>query len=77
MGGDLIPPIFKEYKSGRSIMNWKLHEKSFFDLTPAQKEVVLADLAKGIPFSKIKPLSPRGKALWEAAKRGRGRAPKK
>jgi hypothetical protein len=50
--------------------------KSFFDLTPAEKEAVAARLAKGTDYKDTRPLSARDKALWEAAKRGRGRPPK-
>lgn len=57
-------------------MNNKTPSKSFFDLTLAEKNAVVAELEKGIPFSKMKPLSPRGKALWQAAQRGRGRPQK-
>jgi hypothetical protein len=50
--------------------------KSFFDLTKSEKEAVVARLAKGTDYADTRPLSSKDKALWEAAKRGRGRPPK-
>jgi hypothetical protein len=54
----------------------KRNERSFFDLTTAEKEAVVARLAKGTDYKDTRPLSGKEKSLWEAAKRGRGR-PKK
>jgi hypothetical protein len=51
-------------------------DKPFFEMTLAEKKAYSAELAKGIPFSKTKPLSAKGKALWLAAKRSPGRPPK-
>jgi hypothetical protein len=50
--------------------------KSFFGLTRAEKEADVARLAKGTDYKDTRPLSAREKALWEAARRGRGRPPK-
>ena len=54
----------------------KTLDKPFFEMTAAEKKALAAELEKGVPFSKMKPFSARGKLLWEAAKRGRGRPPK-
>jgi hypothetical protein len=50
--------------------------RSFFDLSLAEKEAVVTRLAKGTNYHQTRPLSRKEKALWEAAKRGRGRPPK-
>lgn len=46
-------------------------------MTPAEREADLAFLEKGISFEQTRPLSPKGKALWELAKRGPGRPAKR
>jgi hypothetical protein len=50
--------------------------KSFFDMTHAEKEAEVARLARGTDYKETRPLSAKEKALWEAARRGRGRPPK-
>ena len=47
--------------------------KAFFDMSSAEKQAFVARLEKGIPARNLKPLSSRDRALWDAAKRGRGR----
>jgi hypothetical protein len=51
-------------------------EKRFFEMSPPEKAALVEELAKGFPFGRMRPLSKRGRALWDAAKRGRGRPPK-
>ena len=50
---------------------------SFFDLSPAERDAVAAKLAKGTDYRDTRPLSRKDRALWEAAKRGRGRPRKR
>ena len=50
--------------------------KSFFQMTAAEKEAVAAKLAEGTDYRDTRPLSSGDRARWEAAKRGRGRPPK-
>jgi hypothetical protein len=38
-------------------------------MTADEKLALMAELEKGFPFSRMKPLSKRGRTLWEAAKR--------
>ena len=51
--------------------------KTFLKMTPSERETDLAFLEKGISFEQTRPLSPKGKALWELAKRGPGRPAKR
>lgn len=52
-------------------------QKPFADLTPAEREAAVAEFDAGIDYSKSRPLSKRAKALWDHAKRGRGRPAKR
>ena len=47
--------------------------KEFLKMTPAQREADLAKFEHGVSFEQTRPLSPRDRALWELAKRSRGR----
>jgi hypothetical protein len=51
-------------------MNHKNHKKSFFAMTPAEKEAEFRRLDK-LDYSQTRPLSAKGKLLWERARRGR------
>jgi hypothetical protein len=50
--------------------------KSFLNLTAAERDAEARKWEKGISFEKTRPLSKRSRALWELAKRGRGRPAK-
>ena len=50
--------------------------KDFFKMTAEERDAEAKKWESGIPFKDMRPLSKRSKALWELAKRGRGR-PKK
>lgn len=50
--------------------------KNFFEMTSAEREADVAKLERGVSFDETRPLSAKGKALWELAKRGPGRPPK-
>jgi hypothetical protein len=47
--------------------------KSFFEMTPAQRQQAVKRLDRESLIEESRPLSPKGKALWELAKRRRGR----
>lgn len=50
--------------------------KKFLDMTDAERDQEAKKWGKGISFQETRPLSKRSKALWQMAKRGRGRPPK-
>jgi hypothetical protein len=52
------------------------NSKSFFTMTPEEKEAYCRGLEPSVPFQKTKPLSAEEKRIWKEVKRGRGR-PKK
>ncbi len=47
--------------------------KSFFEMNAGERDAEAARLAKGTDYRETRPLSRKDRALWEAAKRGRGR----
>jgi hypothetical protein len=51
----------------------KERTKSFFEMSPAEKEVFVQRIERGIPRSELHPLSPGDRVLWRNAKRGPGR----
>ena len=48
-------------------------KKSFLKMSPAEREADLARLDKEVSFDQTRPLSAKGRGLWELAKRSRGR----
>ena len=50
--------------------------KDIFDMSSAERSAEAKKWEKGISFEETRPLSKRSKALWEMAKRGRGRPAK-
>jgi len=59
--------------AGGSNSMQKRKPKSFFKMTPQEKEAFVRRIEKGIPQSKLRPLSARDNLLWQAARRGPGR----
>jgi hypothetical protein len=47
--------------------------KSFTKMTPAEREDAVKEFDPEISFDQTRPLSPKGKLLWERAKRGNDR----
>lgn len=47
--------------------------KDFLKMNVAERDTEALKWERGISFEKTRPLSKRSKALWELAKRGRGR----
>jgi hypothetical protein len=47
--------------------------KSFFEMTAGERDQTVEALDRESLFEESRPLSPKGKALWELAKRRRGR----
>jgi hypothetical protein len=47
--------------------------RSFFELSPTERDKAVKLLDRESPFEESRPLSPKGKALWDLAKRRRGR----
>jgi hypothetical protein len=47
--------------------------KSFFKMTAKERDAASAKLECGISFADTRPLSKQSRALWNLAKRGRGR----
>jgi hypothetical protein len=47
--------------------------KSFFKMTPRERDAEAKKLEKEISFKNTRPLSKQSQALWGLAKRGRGR----
>jgi hypothetical protein len=45
--------------------------KPFLKMTPAEREADLKGFDKGLSFDQTRPLSAKGKLLWQRAKRGR------
>ena len=54
-------------------MSRRRKSKPFFQMTSTERDAFVRNLEKGIPASRLKPLSARDKALWRAAQRGPGR----
>jgi hypothetical protein len=54
-------------------MRPKKQPKSFFEMTSFERDAVAAKLAKGTDYRDTQPLSGKDRAMWEAARRGRGR----
>jgi hypothetical protein len=53
-----------------------MSNKDFLSMTPAERDAEVKKWEKGISIEETRPMSKRSKALWDAAKRGRGRPPK-
>lgn len=51
----------------------QLVSKHFLKMSPAEREADLAQLDREISFHQTRPLSSKGRGLWELAKRSRGR----
>jgi hypothetical protein len=47
--------------------------KSFLKMTAKERDAASAKLEQGISFDETRPLSKHSRALWNLAKRGRGR----
>jgi hypothetical protein len=47
--------------------------KDFFKMTPGERDAEAKKLDREISFDQTRPLSKQSKAIWESAKRGRGR----
>jgi hypothetical protein len=47
--------------------------KDFLSMTPAQRDAEAKKWERGHSFEETRPMSKRSQALWELAKRGRGR----
>jgi hypothetical protein len=47
--------------------------KDFMSMTPAQRDAEAKKWERGVSFEETRPMSKRSRALWELAKRGRGR----
>jgi len=54
-------------------MATKGKKKSFFKMTPAERDADVRQFDRGLSLEELRPLSPKNKLLWEAAKRRRGR----
>lgn len=50
--------------------------KPFSELTPRQRDAAAKKLDRAFSLDETRPLSDPSKALWAAARRGRGRPPK-
>jgi len=48
-------------------MKSKKRTKSFLEMSAAERNAAAAKLAKGTDYKDTKPLSPKDRALWEAA----------
>ena len=48
-------------------------KKSFFKMTPAERDAEVKQFDRGLSLDELRPLSAKNKLLWEAAKRRRGR----
>jgi hypothetical protein len=48
----------------------KKRSKPFFKMTAAERDAVVKQFDREILFEETRPLSPKGKALWERSKRG-------
>ncbi|MGA2496988.1 MAG: CopG family transcriptional regulator [Tepidisphaeraceae bacterium] len=46
-------------------------KKMFFQMTPAEREADVRRYDKGVDLDKTRPLSAKGRLLWERARRGR------
>lgn len=55
-------------------MPTRTKKKSFFKMTPAERDADVAKFDKGSSLDELRPLSARNKLLWEAAKRRRPRS---
>ncbi|MDB5290555.1 MAG: hypothetical protein JWL69_1796 [Phycisphaerales bacterium] len=51
----------------------KKQAKPFTKMTPAERTAATKEFDREISFDETRPLSAKGKLLWERAKRGRGR----
>jgi len=51
----------------------KKKSKSFFEMTSTERDHAIKEFDRESLFEESRPLSPKGKALWELAKRRRGR----
>lgn len=49
------------------------NDRDFLSKTPAERDVEAKQWERGISFEETRPMSKRSQALWELAKRGRGR----
>ena len=49
------------------------NDKDFLSKTSAERDAEAKKWERGISFEKTRPMSKRSQALWELAKRGRGR----
>lgn len=47
--------------------------KDFLDMTAEERDAEMKKWERGISFAETRPLSKHSQALWQAAKRGRGR----
>jgi hypothetical protein len=56
-----------------NIASRKKKTKSFFEMTGAEREEVAKEFDRESLLEESRPLSPKGKALWDLAKRRRGR----
>jgi hypothetical protein len=54
-------------------MATKPKKKSFFKMTPSERDADVRKFDKGLSFEQLRPLSAKNQLLWEAAKRPRGR----
>lgn len=50
-----------------------MSNKDFLSMTPAERDAEARKWERGTSFEETRPLSKRTQALWELAKRGRGR----
>jgi len=54
-------------------MATRVKKKSFFKMTPAERDTEVKQFDRGLSLDELSPLSAKNKLLWEAAKRRRGR----
>lgn len=50
-----------------------MSNKDFLKMTPEERDAEAKKWERGIDFDETRPMSKRSRALWEIAKRGRGR----
>lgn len=50
-----------------------MSKKDFLKMTPEERDAEARKWERGIDFDETRPMSERSQALWETAKRGRGR----
>src|SRR5437763_14005361 len=53
-----------------------MSNKEFLSMGPEERDAEAKKWVRGIRFDETRPMSRRSRALWEIAKRGRGRPPK-